>query len=246
MHPCVSRVEKKILSLEGAHSVDVNLATQQVFVDYIPALVDFKILRSALQEVGYRLLPEYSQRVSSGEDEERYLIHLAELKLKLIFSGLTSVIIMFLQMQSLFNVQLHTLNITLLVLATQVQFFCGWQFYFGAFKGFRHGYADMNMLIAVGTSAAYFYSIWVTIFPDWSASFDVYYDTSVMIITLVLLGRWMEARAKHGASSAIKKLMGLQPKTSYVEREGREIEISIDDIIVGDVVLVRPGGKKFL
>ena len=240
---CVSRVEKKISSLEGIHSVEVNLATQQVLVDYIPALVDFKILRLALQEVGYRLLPEYSQRVSSEEDEERYLKHLAELKLKLILSGLTSVMVMFLPMQVLFNISLHQLNIILLVLATQVQFYCGWQFYLGAFKGFRHGYADMNMLIAVGTSAAYFYSIGVTFFPDWSASFDVYYDTSVMIITLVLLGRWMELRAKHGASSAIKKLMGLQPKTSCVERDGREIEINVDDLIMGDVVLVRPGEK---
>ena len=103
---CVSSVEKKLSSLQGVHAVDVNLATEQVLVDYISALVDFESLRSALEEAGYRLLPEKS--VSSDGDEERYLKHLSELKLKLIFSGLTSLMIMFLSMQgeSLFNIQL--------------------------------------------------------------------------------------------------------------------------------------------
>ena len=240
---CVSRVEKKLSSLQGVHAVDVNLATEQVLVDYISALVDFESLRSALEEAGYRLLPEKS--VCSSGDEERYLKHLSELKLKLIFSGLTSLMVMFLSMQgeSLFNIQLQALNITLFILATPVQFYCGGQFYRGAFNGLRHGYADMNTLIAVGTSTAYFYSAWVTLLPGLSASLDVYYDTSVMIITLVLLGRWMEARAKHNASSAIKKLMGLQPKTAHVEREGKELEVSVEDLTMGDVVLVRPGEK---
>ncbi len=240
---CVSRVEKKLASVEGVHEVDVNLATEQVLVDYIPALVDFKILQSALEEAGYRLLPEKSQDVSSEGDEGRYLKNLAELKLKLIFSGLTSLVVMFLSMSALFNIESNTLNITLFILATPVQFFGGWQFYRGAFNGFRHGYADMNTLIAVGTSAAYLYSVWVTFFPSLVGFSEVYYDTSVMIIALVLLGRWMEARAKHSASSAIKKLMGLQPKTAHVEREGRELEISVEDLVQGDVVLVRPGEK---
>ena len=240
---CVSRVEKKLSSLQGVHAVDVNLATEQVLVDYISALVDFESLRSALEEAGYRLLPE--KPVCSSGDEERYLKHLSELKLKLIFSGLTSLMVMFLSMQgeSLFNTQLQALNITLFILATPVQFYCGGQFYRGAFNGLRHGYADMNTLIAVGTSTAYFYSAWVTLLPGLSASLDVYYDTSVMIITLVLLGRWMEARAKHNASSAIKKLMGLQPKIAHVEREGKELEVSVEDLTMGDVVLVRPGEK---
>jgi len=138
---------------------------------------------------------------------------------------------------------LSALNYLLFVLATPVQFFCGWQFYRGALNGFRHGYADMNTLIAVGTSSAYFYSICATFFPAWVGIPEVYYDTSVMIITLVLLGRWMEARAKHSASSAIKKLMGLQPKTAHVERDGKELEISVEDLVVGDLVLVRPGEK---
>ena len=238
---CVSRVEKKLASLEGVREVEVNLATEQVLIDYTPALLDFEVLRSALEEAGYHLLPvlEESEGISSQTDEERHLKHLAQLKQKLILSGLISLVVMFLSMQSLFNIELK--NVLLFVLATPVQFFCGWQFYRGAFNGFHHGYADMNTLIAVGTSSAYFYSIFATLFPVGTP--EVYYDTSVMIITLVLLGRWMEARAKHSASSAIKKLMGLQPKTAHVEREGKELEISVEDLVIEDLVLVRPGEK---
>ncbi len=242
---CVSRVENKLSALPGVRAVDVNLATEQVMVDCIPALIDFESLRSALEGVGYRLLPEKSQDVSPEVDEERYLKNLAKLKLKLIFSGLTSAMIIFLSMQgvSLFSIQLQALNVTLFILATSVQFYGGGQFYRGAVNGLRHGYADMNTLITVGTSAAYFYSAWVSIFPVWAKFSEVYFDTSVMIITLVLLGRWMELRAKHSASSAIKKLMELQPKAAHVEREGRELEISVEDMVAGDVVLVRPGEK---
>ncbi|MBT3509547.1 MAG: copper-translocating P-type ATPase [Nitrospina sp.] len=242
---CVSRVEKKLASLDGVHKVEVNLATEQVLIDYIPALVDFEDLRLALDQAGYRLLPEKSESDSMQEDEERHTKYLAQLKLKLILSGVISLAVMILSMkgESLFNFELNTLNFLLFILATPVQFYCGGQFYRGAFNGFRHGYADMNTLIAVGTSSAYFYSICATFFPDWLVSSEVYYDTSVMIITLVLLGRWMEARAKHSASSAIKKLMRLQPKTAHVEREGKELEISVEDLVVGDIVLVRPGEK---
>ena len=242
---CVSRVEKKLASLEGVREIEVNLATEQVLIDYTPALLDFEVLRSALEQAGYHLLPslEESEDISSQKDEERHLKHLTQLKRKLILSGIISLAVMFFSMQgnSLFNIELK--NVLLFILATPVQFFCGWQFYRGALNGFCHGYADMNTLIAVGTSAAYFYSVCATFFPVWVGIPEVYYDTSVMIITLVLLGRWMEARAKHNASSAIKKLMGLQPKTAHVERDGKELEISVEDLVVGDLVLVRPGEK---
>ena len=242
---CVSRVEKKLASLEGVREIEVNLATEQVLIDYTPALLDFEVLRSALEQAGYHLLPslEESEDISSQKDEERHLKHLTQLKRKLILSGIISLAVMFFSMQgnSLFNIELK--NVLLFILATPVQFFCGWQFYRGALNGFCHGYADMNTLIAVGTSAAYFYSVCATFFPVWVGIPEVYYDTSVMIITLVLLGRWMEARAKHSASSAIKKLMGLQPKTAHVERDGKELEISVEDLVVGDLVLVRPGEK---
>ncbi|MZH47087.1 MAG: copper ion binding protein, partial [Nitrospinae bacterium] len=141
---CVSRVEKKLSSIQGVHSVDVNLASEQVLIDYIPALVDFESLRLALEEAGYRLLQKKSEGNPVEGDEERYHKQLADLKLKLVFSGLTSVLVMFLSMQgeTFFSFNLQTLNIILLVLATPVQFYGGGQFYRGALNGFRHGYAD--------------------------------------------------------------------------------------------------------
>ena len=242
---CVSRVEKKLASLDGVHQVDVNLATEQVSIDYTAALIEFEVLQRALDQAGYRLLPSLNESEGNTiqDNEKRHLKQLALLKLKLIVSGLVSLAVMFLSMKGKSFIDIELVHILLFVLATPVQFFCGGQFYRGAINGFRHGYADMNTLIAVGTSSAYFYSVGATFFPDSLGVPEVYYDTSVMIITLVLLGRWMEARAKHSASSAIKKLMGLQPKTAHVEREGKELEISVDDLVVGDLILVRPGEK---
>ena len=101
----------------------------------------------------------------------------------------------------------------------------------------------MNTLIAVGTSAAYFYSVFLTVLPGIFESVDVYFDSSVMIIALVLMGRWLEAKAKSNASSAIRKLIGLQPKTAKVERGDAEIDILIADVVAGDIVVVRPGEK---
>ncbi|NIP99319.1 MAG: heavy metal translocating P-type ATPase, partial [Nitrospinaceae bacterium] len=138
-------------------------------------------------------------------------------------------------------------NLSLFVLATPVQFWAGAQFYRGTWAGFKHGYADMNTLIAVGTSAAYFYSAFAVFFPSVIRAVDpqvsVYFDTSAMIVTLVLLGRWLEARAKSRASDAIKKLMALQPKTARVERQGQEREIPVSEVVAGDTVLVRPGER---
>ncbi len=243
---CVARIEKKIASLEGVREVEANLATEQVSVDYTPALLDFEALRLALEQVGYRLLPsvEEPENVLFAKDEEHHR-ELAQLKWKLILSGIISLPTVFLSIKGSPLFDAAATNIILFILATPVQFFCGWQFYRGTLNGFRHGYVNMNTLIAAGTSAAYFYSVCATFFPGWLGfpSTEVYYDTAVVIIALVLLGRWMEARAKHSASSAIKKLMGLQPKTARVEKDGEEFEINVEDLEVGDFVLVRPGEK---
>ncbi len=242
---CVSRVKKKLVSLDGVHQVEVNLATEQVSIDYTASLIEFEVLRRALDQSGYRLLPSLNQSKGSSAqvNEEHHLKQLAQLKLKLVLSGVISLAIILLSMKGNSFVNVELVYILLFVLATPVQFFCGDRFYRGALNGVRHGYADMNTLIAVGTSSAYFYSVGATFFPKYLGSPEVYYDTSVMIITLVLLGRWMEARAKHSASSAIKKLMGLRPKTAHIERQGKELEISVDNLVVGDLVLVRPGEK---
>jgi Cu+-exporting ATPase len=132
-------------------------------------------------------------------------------------------------------------------LATPVQFWAGLRFYRGAWGALRHRTADMNTLVAVGTSAAYFYSVVAVLFPGLFTAAgrgaDVYFDTAAMIIALILLGRFLEARARGQTSEAIKKLIGMQPKTALVIRDGREIEIPVEDVQVGDLILVRPGER---
>ncbi|MEK9629174.1 MAG: heavy metal translocating P-type ATPase [Nitrospinota bacterium] len=242
---CVSRVEKKLSSLQGVSDVKVNLATEQVSLEYLPSLVSFETLKESLSQAGYQLFPPKEIDSLSFDEEERQKNEQAVLKRKLIFSGVVSILVMFLGMKGEGIKIPFSLNILLLILATPVQFYCGWQFYRGAWNGMRHGYADMNTLIAVGTSAAYFYSSVAAIFPSSIRIADekvaVYFDTSIMIITLVLLGRWMESRAKQSASNAIKKLVQMQPKIAKVKREGKEQEINIADLVLGDRVYVHPG-----
>jgi Cu+-exporting ATPase len=137
-----------------------------------------------------------------------------------------------------------------LALATPVQFWAGWPFYRGALRVLRHGSSDMNTLIAVGTSAAYFASLGAILFPGFfgagvsgAAGVPLYFDTSATIVTLILLGRYLEARARARASDAIRQLLGLQPRTARVQRNGAELDIPVAEVVRGDVVLVRPGGK---
>jgi Cu+-exporting ATPase len=133
------------------------------------------------------------------------------------------------------------------LLATPVQFWAGWQFYVGFWKAAKHKTSDMNTLIAVGTSAAYLYSLIVTFVPHWimvkGLKMDVYFDTSAAIIVLILLGRFLEARAKGKTSEAIKKLIGLQPKIARVIRNENEVDIQVEEVVVRDIVIVRPGEK---
>lgn len=242
---CVSRVEKKLSSLPGVSDVKVNLATEQASIEYLPALTDFNRLKEALSNAGYYLRPAKSKEDLPSDEENRHLKELATLKLKLMVSGTASILVMVLSMKGEGMALPLSLNLILFFLATPVQFYCGGQFYRGAINGMRHGYADMNTLIAVGTSAAYLFSTVAIFSPSWIRIADekiaVYFDTSVMIIALVLLGRWMESRAKRNASNAIKKLMQLQPRIAKVEREGEEKEISTSELVMGDRVWVRPG-----
>jgi P-type Cu+ transporter len=241
----VSRVEKKLSSLSGVLDVKVNLATEQSSIKYIPALIRFERLKEALFNAGYDMRRSKLDKDLPSDEESRHLKVLATLKLKLFVSGIVSILIIALNMSDQGITLPLSLNLMLFFLATPVQFYCGRQFYRGAMNGIRHGYADMNTLIAVGTSAAYFYSIVATFFPAWiriaDEKVDVYFDTSVMIIALVLLGRWMESRAKQSASNAIKKLMQLQPRTVKIDRQGEELEVSISELIVGDRLWVKPG-----
>ena len=242
---CVSRVENKLSSLPGVSDVKVNLATEQVSIKYLPTLTNFDVLKETLSQAGYQLFAAKQEEGLSFKEKERQIKEQSILKRKLVFSGVFSILVMFLSMKGE-DISLPVpINLLLFILATPVQFYCGWQFYQGAWNGVRHGYADMNTLIALGTSSAYIYSAMTAVFPSLvrieGEKVAVYFDTSVMIIALVLFGRWLESRAKRNASNAIKKLMQLQPKIAKVERQGKEKEVSIYELVLGDRVFVHPG-----
>jgi len=246
---CAATIQKGLSGLKGVEQASVNFANSKATVLFQPQLVKASDFISSVRKSGYDVL-----EVSPEEDlEDAEMIvrerEFKKLKIK-FFAGLILGLIIFLgSMPRLFPWAPAFLNnfFVLWILATPVQFWIGWQFYRGAWGAFRHRNADMNTLIAVGTSAAYLYSVVATVSPSFFKAGgikpEVFFDTSAMIIVLILLGRLLEARAKGQTSEAIKKLAGLQAKTARVIRDGKTVDIPIEEVLVGDEVVVRPGEK---
>ncbi len=238
---CAARVEKALRETEGVAEANVNFATEQAGLVLDESQTTLQDIAAVVDAAGYGVV------MPGMEDAERLAREreLSGLHLRLWFSLAATVLIMVLG--HLPALPVGAVPWVLLALATPVQFWAGWRFYRGAWVALRGGYANMDTLIAVGTSAAYFYSLAVTVAPGFvtriGAEPHVYYDTSAMIITLILLGRNLEAGAKGRASEAIRRLMKLQPNVARVIRDGDEVEIPIDDVRVGDVALVRPGER---
>lgn len=256
------QLENHLKKVRGVIKANFNLATMQVSVEYLPSAADTKQIRAAVEDFGYKVR-EVSGTGESAEDslEHAHAEEYAELKRKFWVAAVLSLPILVIVMShgriELFN--FPSVNWLQLVLATPVVFYSGWQFYRGAWAAFRHRAADMNTLIAVGTGTAYIYSVLATIFPSFFAnavgktmnmpgmesvpSVPVYFEAASVIIALIVLGRMLEARAKGQTGAAIKKLIGLQAKTARVIRDGKEIEIETEEVVPGDIVLVRPGEK---
>jgi Cu+-exporting ATPase len=252
---CVKKVEDALNGLGGVVRASVNFATEKATVQYIPGAVSMGDFRKAVTDAGYELLEV--ERVEREEmvDRERVAREAAYRKLKRRFiGGIILVIPVFLLaywralgLSNLYDVG-RQVNFSLqLLFQTPIQFWVGWQFYVGAWKSAKHRSADMNTLIAVGTSAAYLYSVLAMLFPWLFAAkglvAEVYFDTAGAIIVLILLGRLLEARAKGQTSEAIRKLMGLRAKTAMVVRDGREVDIPVEEVVIEDMVVVRPGEK---
>jgi len=236
---CVARVEKALSSVPGVISANVNLSSEKATVEYVEG-TDMAEIRHAVEKAGYKLFSETATLEDvtiAGEQEIRGLRN------RFFFAFVLAVVIMALSMGRDFLGKPYLLW----ALATPVQFWTGWRFYKGAWGALRHKTADMNTLIAVGTSAAYFYSMAAVIAPNLFAVADIelglYFDTSSMIIALILMGKFLEARAKGQTSEAIKRLIGLRPRTAIVIRDGKETEISVEGVQVGDLILVRPGER---
>lgn len=252
---CVKKVENALNGLEGVVRASVNFATERATVQYIPGVVSIEDFRRAVKKAGYEVLQVEAGGKEDVVDREKATreAEYGKLKGKFIIGVLLLVPLLVVEhwrMAGLSRVYDlgREVNFALqLFLQTPIQFWVGWQFYSGAWKTLKHRSADMNTLIAVGTSAAYFYSVLATFFPGLFAAeglaAEVYFETAGAIIVLILLGRLLEARAKGQTSEAIKKLIGLQAKTARVLKGGREVDIPLEEVAVGDLVLVRPGEK---
>jgi Cu+-exporting ATPase len=236
---CVAHVEEALNSVPGVVSAVVNLGSEKATVEYLET-VTYADLKKAVADAGYELGQELKALEDVSETSQR---EVRKIRNRFIFAALLTIPIVVMMLTPAFK----GMEYLLWALATPVQFWAGWRFYKGAWGALRHRTTDMNTLIAVGTSAAYIYSVIATVFPAvFTANglmAHVYFDTSSAIITLILLGRYLEARAKGQTSEAIKKLIGLQPKTAIVVRNGQEQQIPIEDVLTGDLVLVKPGER---
>jgi Cu+-exporting ATPase len=251
---CAVRVQKGLFSVPGVISADVNLATERATVEYLPTAAGIRELRKAIKEAGYDILSTMpGEDIVEKEKREREA-HYRSLKKKVTVGAALTIPILilmywdYLGLGNIMEIPMRLGFVLQFILATPVQFWIGWQFYTGAIAAARHRTTNMNSLIALGTSAAYFYSLLAVFFPQifsgaGHTAHAVYFDSSSAIIVLILLGRTLEAKAKGQTSEAIKKLIGLKPKTARVLKNGAEEDVPVEDVEIGDIVIVRPGEK---
>lgn len=255
---CVLRVEKALKRIDGVDQANVNLATEKVSLSFDTEKTDVNALSAAVEDAGYKLiLPPDKNRLqeqseSSAESHQEQAA--GQLKREFLFSLVLSLPIMLAGMLSMTQwfvqwlpISMEELNRLMLVAATLVMFVSGKRFFKSAWQVAQHFSADMNTLVAAGTGVAYVYSLIVVLFPRLlgheGTMGGVYFDTATTIITLILLGRFLEARAKMRASDAIKKLMALQPTTAHVIHNGTELEVPLANVTTGDILRVRPGER---
>jgi Cu+-exporting ATPase len=246
---CQRKIEETLLQAEGVIKAVVNLASSRATVDYIANQTSPSRLKKIIKDLGYEATEISSQDMQAETSDQIFQKEYQSLKKRFLVGALLGLLIFLGSSKNLFPwIPSFLGNFFILwLLATPVQFIIGWPFYKGAWTAFRHRNADMNTLIALGTSAAYFFSVVVTLFPEviqrGGLKAHVYFDTSALIIVLILLGRLLEARAKGRTSEAIKKLARLQPTTATVIRNGQEIQIPVEEVRAGDLLLVKPGER---
>lgn len=251
---CAARIEKGLNKLPGVTQATVNFALETAHVQYSSGSVTLSDMQKKVEQLGYKAVPKQEQ----GDPAEHRRKEISRQKRKLLVSAILSFPLLWAMVTHFsFTSWIWMPEIFMnpwfqLVLATPVQFIIGWQFYAGAYKALRNKSANMDVLVALGTSAAYFYSLYLSI--DWATMASMpgmgghhapsmYYETSAVLITLILLGKLFESLAKGRTSEAIKTLMGLQAKTALVIRDGQELSIPVEEVAAGDVLLVKPGEK---
>jgi len=247
---CSNRIEKGLNKMDGVIQANVNLALEKATVEYNPSAISVKELVQKVENLGYGAILKSEEKNAEAVDYRQKEIE--KQQGKFIFSAILSLPLLwsmvghFEFLEDRVYVPDAFMNAWVqLALATPVQFFIGKQFYVGAYKALKNKSANMDVLVALGTSAAYFFSLYWSFqtLGGYAHSVGLYYETSAVLITLILLGKLFEARAKGKSSEAIKKLMGLQAKTAVVIRNGEETEIPLEEVVAGDTILVKPGEK---
>ncbi len=255
---CVTHVGNALREVDGVVAASVNLATEQATVEYVPGLATLPDMKAMVDDAGYSVEGVGDEAAEEGEERLARTREVRALARKVTFAGVVGAVIMVAMYIPLETLRLTSfqLNFILWVLATPVQFWIGATFYQSAWGALKHRTSNMNTLIAIGTSVAYGYSAFLTFFEGYFAdahlvhansalshSTGTYFDASAIVICLVLMGRLLEARAKGRTSEAIRSLMALQPKTARVVRDGVETDAPIDEVVVGDILVVRPGER---
>jgi Cu+-exporting ATPase len=243
-----SIVESSISKLNGIVNVNINPATENITVEFVPTIISVENIKSEIEKFGFKV-PHLAEEDVELYEEIIKKREYEDLKKRFIFSSILTSLILLDMLSHFFH---HfgdrtVVNYILFLLTTPVMFYGGGKFFRSFLAGIRHLSADMNTLIAIGTGSAYLYSVVATFIPSVFTSIgrtpDVYYETSAVIITLILLGRLLEARARAQTTTAIKKLSSLQPKKATLVKDSEEITVQVKDIKPGDIVLVKPGER---
>ena len=241
---CSSRIEKVLNKQEGVKSATVNLATESASIEYNPGLLDEKAIVERIQKLGYDAKHKTESKEKNSYKEER----INEMKRKLTISVLLSLPLLITMLDHLLGIRLPQIFMNpwfQFALATPVQFYVGWQFYTGAYKSLKNGGANMDVLVALGTSAAYFYSLYEALKTIGNPAYEphLYFETSAVLITLILFGTYLETRAKSQTTNAISELLNLQAKEARVIRNGNEMMVPVEEVEAGDHLVVKPGEK---
>jgi Cu+-exporting ATPase len=252
---CANNIEDAIRSVPGVDACSVNFGAEQATVTYDPNKTDVATIQNAVDAAGYSAQPMQEDMLAADDDAERQARQAEnrELTRKVWVSGIISAILVIGSLPAMLGLSLGFIPMWLhnpwlqLVLTAPVQFWCGASFYVNAWKALKRHTATMDTLVALGTGVAYIYSLFPTFFPQWfivqGLNPDVYYEPAAVIITLILLGRLLENRAKGQTSEAIRKLVGLQARTARVIRNDQEVDVPVAEVVLGDIILVRPGEK---
>ncbi len=248
---CANTIQRRLNKVEGVIKAEVNYASEKATVSYVPGVASYSDLVAAVRQAGYDVVEAAAGAEPADAEAAARAAEVRHQWTRLIVGVVFALPLFVLSMSRDFGLVgdwAHALwvNWLFLALATPVQFYVGWDYYVGAYKSLRNGAANMDVLVALGSSVAYFYSIAILIaltLGDHSLGHHLYFETSAVIITLIVLGKLLEVRAKGQTSAAIKKLIGLQAKTARVIRNGAERDIPIAEVIKSDIVIVRPGEK---